>query len=84
MIDGAYLLAGAHTPHLKRSDIDQPIKRIAQLVWHNMGIGKCNYLHFQKLAFILTITIVCVSLRSIQSSAACLLKTSLYRTAVHQ
>jgi hypothetical protein len=31
LIDGAYLLAVAHTPHLKRSDIDQSIKRIAQL-----------------------------------------------------
>jgi hypothetical protein len=50
MIDGAYLLAVAHTLHLKRSDIDQPIKRIAELVWHNMGIGKCYYLNFQKLA----------------------------------
>jgi hypothetical protein len=50
MIDGAYLLAVAHTPHLKRSDIDQPIKPIAQLVWHNMGFGKENYLNCRELA----------------------------------
>jgi hypothetical protein len=50
MIDGAYLLAVAHRPHLKRSDIDQPIKRIAQLVWHNMGSGKENYLNCRELA----------------------------------
>eukprot|EP00953_Heterococcus_sp_UTEX-ZZ885_P000600 848-Heterococcus_DN1.PRE.3 len=44
MIDGAYLLAVAHTPHLKRSDMDQPIKRIAERVWHNMGFGKCDWI----------------------------------------
>jgi hypothetical protein len=54
MIDGAYLLAVAHTPQLKRSDIDQSIKRIAQLVWYNMGIGKYNYLNLRFAVIMLT------------------------------
>jgi hypothetical protein len=59
MIDGAYLLAVAYTPHLKRSDIDQSIMRIAQLVWHNMGIGKCYYLNFHKLTTMYTRIVLC-------------------------